>query len=96
MSLSVGFSRDTGGLRDAKRPRFDSVVGLDVAGKLYYCRKSTLLNVRSSYFAARFGPGRTMDPEVDRADEHGREIYFIDRDVSITLWTTFGNDRFQI
>ena len=92
MSLSVGFSRGTGGLtRDAKRPRFDSVIGLDVAGKLSYCRKSTLLNVRSSYFRARFGPGMMMDPEVDRTDSNGREIFFIDRDVSFNCTSIVGN-----
>jgi len=56
------------------------VIGLDVAGKLYYCRKSTLCVGASSYFSARFGPDRVLDPEVDRVDANGREIFFIDRD----------------
>ena len=65
----------------AKRQRTDAVIGLDVAGKLYYCRTSTLtVGGSSSYFAARFGPDRMFDPEVDRVDEHGRNVYFIDRD----------------
>lgn len=63
----------------SKHPRFDTIIGLDVAGKLYYCRKSTLLGDGTSYFAARFGPDSMMDPQRDRIDENGREIYFVDR-----------------
>lgn len=63
----------------AKRTRTDPVIGLDVGGKVYYCRRSTLLNGDLSYFSARFGPDSMLSPEVDRVDEHGREIYFIDR-----------------
>ncbi len=67
----------------SKHPRFDTIIGLDVAGTLYYCRKSTLLDTSDgpslSYFQARFGPDSMMDPQLDRVDENGREIYFIDR-----------------
>lgn len=65
-------------LSSTKHPRFDTIIGLDVAGQLYYCRKSTLLG-EPSYFEARFGPDSMMDPLRDQIDEKGREIYFIDR-----------------
>jgi len=69
----------------------DPVLGLDVSGKLYYCRRSTLLGINStsessdsvSYFAARFGPDSMLDPDVAYTDERGREIYFIDRDAEL-------------
>ncbi|KAL7542166.1 hypothetical protein ACHAXR_013155 [Thalassiosira sp. AJA248-18] len=63
----------------SKHPRFDTIIGLDVAGELFYCRKSTLLGENPSYFAARFGPDSMMDPQLDHIDEKGREIYFVDR-----------------
>lgn len=67
------------------RQRGDPVIGLDVAGKLYYCRKSTLLGVHddASYFAGRFGPDSMMDPDLEYIDERGREVYFIDRDADL-------------
>ena len=69
----------------SKHPRFDTIIGLDVAGTLYYCRKSTLLGMGdgTSYFAARFGPDSMMDPLRDQIDDHGREIYFIDRNPEV-------------
>lgn len=81
MSRQAGIVMETA----AKRPRVDAVIGLDVAGKLYYCRTSTLTvgGGSSSYFAARFGPSKTLDPEIDRVDANGRNIYFIDRDPDI-------------
>lgn len=65
----------------SRHPRFDTIVGLDVSGRVYYCHKSTLLVAGgpSSYFAARFGPDSMMDPQLDRVDENNREIYFVDR-----------------
>lgn len=64
------------------RSRGDPVIGLDVAGKLFYCRQSTLLgvNAQSSYFAARFGPSSMMDPDLDFIDDRNRRVFFIDRD----------------
>lgn len=57
----------------------DVVIGLDVGGKLYYCRKSTLIGVsRPSYFAARFAG--EMDPVVEYTDERGRDVFFLDQD----------------
>jgi hypothetical protein len=70
-------------ISSSKHPRFDIIVGLDVAGKLFYCRKSTLLSDGASYFAARFGPDSMMDPERDHIAENGREIYFIDRNPEV-------------
>ena len=70
-------------ISSSKHPRFDIIVGLDVAGKLFYCRKSTLLGDGTSYFAARFGPDSMMDPERDHIAENGREIYFIDRNPEV-------------
>ncbi len=69
----------------SKHPRFDTIIGLDVAGTLYYCRKSTLLGMGdgASYFAARFGPDSMMDPQRDTIDGRGREIYFIDRNPEV-------------
>jgi hypothetical protein len=67
----------------SKHPRFDIIIGLDVAGKLFYCRKSTLLGDGTSYFAARFGPDSMMDPQRDHIAENGREIYFIDRNPEV-------------
>ena len=68
----------------SKHPRFDTIIGLDVAGTLYYCRKSTLLGMGdgTSYFAARFGPDSMMDPLRDRI-ANDREIYFIDRNPEV-------------
>jgi len=64
----------------SRHPRFDTIIGLDVAGKMFYCRKSTLLGESdTSYFAARFGPDSMMDPLRDRIDQNNREIYFVDR-----------------
>ena len=64
----------------SRHPRFDTIIGLDVSGKLFYCRKSTLLGENTtSYFAARFGPDSMMDPQRDHIDSNDREIYFIDR-----------------
>ena len=73
--MAVNFSLST----TSKHPRFDTIIGLDVSGTLYYCRKSTLLQEDPSYFAARFGPDSMMDPQLDHIDAKGREIYFIDR-----------------
>lgn len=70
-------------ISSSKHPRFDIIIGLDVAGKLFYCRKSTLLGDGTSYFAARFGPDSMMDPERDHITENGREIYFIDRNPEV-------------
>ena len=74
-------------MSSTKRPRGDPVIGLDVSGTVYYCRTSTvarqLSSSSSSYFVARFGPDRMLDPEVDRIDDMGREIFFIDRDPDI-------------
>lgn len=57
----------------------NAIIGLNVAGKLYYCRKATLLGVdRPSYFTARFHG--SLDPEVEYIDERGREVFFFDRD----------------
>ncbi|KAL3807585.1 hypothetical protein ACHAXA_000387 [Cyclostephanos tholiformis] len=67
----------------SKHPRFDIIIGLDVAGKLFYCRKSTLLGDGTSYFAARFGPDSMMDPQRDHIADNGREIYFIDRNPEV-------------
>ena len=67
----------------SKHPRFDIIIGLDVAGKLFYCRKSTLLGDGTSYFAARFGPDSMMDPQRDHIAENGREIYFVDRNPEV-------------
>ena len=70
----------------AQRQRKDAVLGLDVGGTTYYCRKSTLLGANgnsSSYFDGRFGPDSMMDPEIEYIDERGREVYFIDRDPSL-------------
>ena len=65
------------------------VIGLDVAGTLHFCRKSTLLGVESNsstYFDARFGPERMLDlldPGMEYVDGNGREIYFIDRNPTL-------------
>jgi hypothetical protein len=70
-------------ISSSKHPRFDIIIGLDVAGKLFYCRKSTLLGDGTSYFAARFGSDSMMDPQRDHIAENGREIYFIDRNPEV-------------
>ncbi len=59
----------------------NNVIGLDVGGTLFYCRVSTLISGgTSTYFQARFGSNSTLDPEIDRVDNNGKLIFFIDRD----------------
>ena len=63
----------------------DTVIGLDVRGKIFYCNKSKLLKVNNgnSYFSARFREDSMVDVGVVRADSEGRNIYKLDRDPRI-------------
>jgi len=63
----------------------DTVIGLDVRGKIFYCNKSKLLNTNNgnSYFSARFRDDSMLDAGLDRVDNDGRDVYKLDRDPSI-------------
>jgi len=64
---------------DGAEPQGDKCIGLEFTdGRVAYCHRSTLTNA-GGYFAARFGGGNIPAGE-ERQDEHGRSIYFLERD----------------
>lgn len=58
----------------------DEIIGIETTdgGRVWYFHRSTLVNV-GGYFAARFGDGN-IPAGSERIDEHGRSVYFIERD----------------
>jgi len=67
----------------------DTVIGLNVRGKIFYCNRSKLLNVNNghSYFSERFREDRhgriVCSMQLECVDSRGRDIYKLDRDPSI-------------
>lgn len=63
----------------------DEIMGIELTdgGKVWYFHRSTLVNA-GGYFAARFGGD--IPAGGGRQDEHGRSVYFVERDGEL-----FGN-----
>jgi hypothetical protein len=58
----------------------DEIIGIETTdgGKVWYFHRSTLVNA-GGYFTARFGDGN-IPAGSERLDEHGRSVYFVERD----------------
>lgn len=59
----------------------NSIIGLHVGSRVFYCHRSTLANAEiGSYFERRFGSSRNFSDDDAYTDQNGMKIFFIERD----------------
>jgi BTB/POZ domain len=58
----------------------ESIIGLHLGSRVFYCSRSTLAKVKGSLFEKRFSGSRNLDDEAAYTDRNGINVFFLERD----------------
>jgi BTB/POZ domain len=61
----------------------ESIIGLHLGSRVFYCSRSTLANVKGSFFDKRFSVSRNLDNDAAYTDQNGINIFFLERDEAL-------------